>query len=93
MLAVKLIIKWIRDSADQREEHGLVKPEEKIFRLAEQLAVAQQQHCVMIGDSLESDIEGALNAGWKAIHLNESGITSHPTAVQIKSLAELKTIL
>lgn len=52
------------------EEHGLVKPDEKIFRLAENLASTSKEHCVMIGDSFESDISGAMNAGWEAIHLS-----------------------
>ena len=52
------------------EEHDLVKPDEKIFRLAERLVNTSSESCVMIGDSLESDIEGALNAGWEAIYLS-----------------------
>ena len=50
------------------EEYGLVKPEEQIFRLAEQFAGTDKNSCVMVGDSLESDVEGALNAGWEAIY-------------------------
>ena len=50
------------------EEHNLSKPEEKIFRLAESFADAKTEECVMIGDNFESDIVGALNAGWEAIY-------------------------
>jgi putative hydrolase of the HAD superfamily len=72
------------------EEHQLVKPEEKIFRLAEFLAGAEKNDCVMIGDSFESDITGAINAGWEAIHLNEN---QKDVAVKnIKHLTELKQI-
>lgn len=53
------------------EEHQLIKPEEKIFRLGESLALCKASDCVMIGDSLESDVQGALNAGWDAIYFNE----------------------
>jgi putative hydrolase of the HAD superfamily len=53
------------------EEHELTKPDEKIFRLAESFANTSQQHCVMIGDNYESDIAGALNAGWDAIYFSE----------------------
>ncbi len=54
------------------EEHALVKPDTKIFRMAESFAGARADECVMIGDSLESDIEGALNAGWDAVFLTEN---------------------
>ncbi len=53
------------------EEHGLVKPNEKIFRISEGLANCTKEECVMIGDSFESDIEGALGAGWQAIWLTD----------------------
>lgn len=53
------------------EEYQLNKPDEKIFRLSEKLANCKKEDCVMIGDNFESDIEGALGAGWKAIWLNE----------------------
>jgi len=53
------------------EVHDLVKPDEKIFRIAETFTNASAEECVMIGDSLESDIQGALNAGWEAIYLTE----------------------
>lgn len=54
------------------EEHDCIKPDEKIFRLAEHLAQTERQHCVMIGDNLESDISGALNAGWEAVYFSNS---------------------
>jgi putative hydrolase of the HAD superfamily len=53
------------------EEHQLVKPDERIFRLAESLAGVSATDCVMIGDSYESDIAGAINAGWEAIYFTE----------------------
>ncbi|MCW3076541.1 MAG: superfamily [Bacteroidetes bacterium] len=73
------------------EEHQLIKPEEKIFRLAQTFAKCEKEDCLMIGDNLESDIEGALNAGWQAIWLNP-----HPKEGkinQISDLTELKRIL
>ncbi len=70
------------------EEQGLVKPEEQIFRYAEGLAGCNRHEAVMVGDSLESDVEGALNAGWEAIYL-----TSDPGEYKgrvISALGELK---
>lgn len=72
------------------EEHGLTKPQVEIFRLAERLAGAGSAECVMIGDNPVSDIDGAVGAGWKAIHYDhdQSGAT-HPKAVSISHLSEL----
>jgi putative hydrolase of the HAD superfamily len=73
------------------EEHQLTKPDKKIFRLAEEFTSTKNQHCVMIGDSLESDIQGASNAGWEAIYFSESGAKDF-AGHQIKNLMELKSI-
>lgn len=56
------------------EEHDLTKPDERIFRLAEKLANAPTEQCLMIGDNYESDVEGALNAGWKSIYFTEEKV-------------------
>jgi putative hydrolase of the HAD superfamily len=73
------------------EEHGLSKPDEKIFRLAETLASGNKSECLMIGDNYESDIAGSLGAGWKAIWLNAD---DHSEPVHsIKSLHELRSLL
>jgi putative hydrolase of the HAD superfamily len=73
------------------EEHGLSKPDEKIFRLAEALASGQKSECLMIGDNYESDITGSLGAGWKALWLNAD---DHSEPVQsIKSLRDLRELL
>lgn len=49
------------------------------------------EECLMIGDNYKLDVEGALNAGLKVIHLSKKepieGITT------IESLNELKNIL
>lgn len=52
------------------EEYQCVKPELEIFRIAERLSGAAAVECVMIGDSLESDITGATNAGWEAVYFS-----------------------
>ncbi len=73
------------------DEHALIKPEEKIFRLAESLTEARPEECVMIGDSIESDIEGALNAGWRAIYFADYNEHDYKGEF-ITRLEELKTI-
>jgi putative hydrolase of the HAD superfamily len=73
------------------EEHNLSKPEEKIFRLAETFADAKTEECVMIGDNFESDIVGALNAGWEAIYYTEQKPESY-SGRHILNLADLKKL-
>jgi putative hydrolase of the HAD superfamily len=72
------------------EEHNLTKPDEQIFRLAENFANADKENCVMIGDNFESDIQGAINAGWKAIWLTEE--QGREGFYTIDDLLKLKTL-
>jgi putative hydrolase of the HAD superfamily len=73
------------------EEHNVWKPNEKIFRLSETLAGCCKDDCVMIGDSYESDITGAMNAGWHAIWITDE--ESERPVHKIRSLNELRGIL
>jgi putative hydrolase of the HAD superfamily len=72
------------------EEHSLTKPDEKIFRLAEDFTGSSATECVMVGDNYYSDITGALNAGWKALWLNDT--TSDDQIPRISQLNMLKSI-
>lgn len=49
---------------------GFAKPDERIFRLAEERMGLEPSSTYMIGDSYENDILGAMNAGWKTIWMN-----------------------
>lgn len=73
------------------EEHFLTKPDKEIFRLAESFAGTHAADCVMIGDNYESDIEGALNAGWEAIYFADDNTRGHQGNF-ISKLEELKSI-
>jgi putative hydrolase of the HAD superfamily len=73
------------------DEHQLIKPEIAFFRLAEKLAGADPSECVMIGDSIESDIAGAINAGWHCVHITAEEF-SHP-GITISKLSELRNYL
>lgn len=52
------------------EDVGVNKPDKAIFEHALNLAQAQKQESIMIGDSLEADVYGAQNFGIKAIFFN-----------------------
>jgi putative hydrolase of the HAD superfamily len=75
------------------EEHNLTKPDVAIFRLAERLSNAQMQECVIVGDNLESDIQGGKNAQWKTIFFGELSGKKEMVDYHIKDLFELKSLL
>jgi putative hydrolase of the HAD superfamily len=54
------------------EELGLAKPDPQAFlAVAQRLGVAPAE-CLMVGDSLEVDVAGALAAGMRALHLDRT---------------------
>jgi len=55
------------------EDVGVNKPDPIIFEYALDKAKAGKQESIMIGDSLEADIYGALNFGMEAIFFNPMG--------------------
>jgi putative hydrolase of the HAD superfamily len=52
------------------EGSNSLKPNKEIFDYALQKANAQINESIMIGDNLDADIDGALNAGMDAIYVN-----------------------
>lgn len=79
------------------EEVGCKKPEKAIFELAlKRAGIVNSQDALMIGDSLEHDVLGAMNAGLQAVWMNSQLLNKHPDFAEIKtisSLHELKHIL
>jgi putative hydrolase of the HAD superfamily len=73
---------------------GVNKPDKAIFEHALKLAGADKQSSLMIGDSIEADIMGALNFGMDAIYFNPMGLEK-PAIVpmQISHLNELTLLL
>jgi len=47
----------------------------------------------MIGDNYEADVRGAINNGFKAIHLNSNSENLHKDSIIINDLISLKEIL
>ena len=52
------------------EDVGVNKPNPRIFEYALERAKAKKEESIMIGDSIEADIYGALNFGMEAIFFN-----------------------
>jgi len=73
---------------------GVNKPDRAIFQHAINLAGASIPESLMIGDSLEADVYGALNFGMDAIYFNPNGLDKpDDVPVQISSLKELTNLL
>lgn len=65
------------------EQVGVMKPNAPIFEYAESLSNCSKSDLLMVGDSWTSDIQGALNVGWKA-HWYKGDIQKEiPESVQI----------
>ena len=75
------------------EKVGYKKPHPIIFEhaLSETRTVAKTS--LMVGDSLEADILGALNSGMQAIHFNSHDEPFHHHCPVVKSLEEIKALL
>lgn len=55
------------------DEIGIQKPDARIFRYAERETGASAETAIMIGDNPKNDIQGALDAGWRAIYYDCKG--------------------
>ncbi|MFL9831871.1 YjjG family noncanonical pyrimidine nucleotidase [Flavobacterium sp. ST-87] len=75
------------------EMAGVKKPNPIIFEYALDLAKARKESSIMIGDSIDADVLGALDAGIDAIYFNESRQNVTHAVKQINHLLELKNYL
>ena len=82
------------DAIITSESVGVKKPNKKVFEYALEKVNTTASNCIMIGDNLEADIEGALNCGIKAIHFNSENSNSVPKNItSIYNLLDLKEYL
>lgn len=73
---------------------GHKKPHENIFQYALSLANASKNQSIMIGDSIEADVLGAINFGMKAVYFNPTNEqVIHDEIIQIQKLTQLINIL
>ncbi|CAM1341983.1 YjjG family noncanonical pyrimidine nucleotidase [Tenacibaculum amylolyticum] len=75
------------------ESVGVKKPNPKVFAFALKEANITAENAIMIGDSLEADIEGAIAVGMEAIHLNLNKEVVEGSFTSVKSLLEIKQYL
>ena len=75
------------------ETVGVKKPNIKIFDYALRVSGARSKNSLMIGDNLEADILGALNAGFHAIHFNNNNEAPHEHCLILNELKSLMKCL
>jgi len=76
------------------ESTGKTKPHKKIFEFALTSARTKRDECIMIGDNISTDIEGACNAGIDSVFYNPLGLKKeHKATYEIRHLKELKSLL
>ena len=73
------------------EQMGYKKPHPLIFIKALHQTQANPKKSLMIGDSLEADILGAMAQGMHAIHFNSREEERHDKCLIVDSLDELNT--
>ena len=75
------------------EGSNSLKPNTAIFDYAFSKAKALKEHSIMIGDDIEADIKGAMNAGLDQVFVNHLRIEPPVTPTyMVYSLKELETI-
>lgn len=76
------------------EASNSLKPKKEIFEYALAKAGANLKESIMLGDNLDADIQGAINAGMDSVFVNHinASTTLKPTFI-IYHLKELETIL
>ncbi len=72
------------------EEVGEKKPHPSVFKFALNKSGGKSENSVMIGDSLQADVQGALDIGMSAVYFNPSKNEVGSEYMQIHDLLDLK---
>ncbi len=84
--------RWVRHVV-LSEEVGVMKPDRAIFDAAWQAAGGGRRRRVYVGDSFETDVLGAKNAGWFPVLFDRHGRGAPAPVLYVRTLADLKPIL
>jgi len=75
------------------EKSNSMKPHRDIFEFALAAAGATVSESIMIGDAVEIDILGAINAGWDTVYYNPHGVQhTHKPTYEVAHLEELMRV-
>ena len=75
------------------EKVGYKKPHPIIFEHALHHTQANAQNSLMIGDSLEADVLGAMSIGMQSIHFNSHNEPQHDHCPMVENLDEISIML
>tara|TARA_B100001173_G_scaffold312169_1_gene332036 strand:- start:10034 stop:10726 length:693 start_codon:yes stop_codon:yes gene_type:complete len=75
------------------EKVGYKKPHPIIFEHALDHAKTAAKNSLMIGDSLEVDVLGAMNIGMQAIHFNSNNEPLHDHCRMVQNIYEIRSLL
>ncbi|MBI3930448.1 MAG: HAD family hydrolase [Chloroflexi bacterium] len=78
------------------QNYGVEKPDSKLFQIAREKAGCSEHEFLHVGDSLQNDVMGAINAGIKCVWLNRERVENTSgikMEYEIHSLSELKELL
>ena len=79
--------------AIRADEVGIAKPDRGIFDLTWERLGCSATEVIHVGDSVESDVQGALNAGVTPVWYNPNGEPNRLDVNEISSLTELPALL
>ena len=75
------------------EKANSLKPNKEIFEFARQITGAETDESVMIGDNIDADIKGAMNAGFDTVFVNylkiETDVKPTYTIYHLKELEDI----
>ena len=75
------------------QEIGYAKPDKRFFDYVLATLGTDKENCIVIGDSLTSDIQGALNAGIESVYISFDGKQSDKATWSVSSYDELVRLL
>ncbi|MDE7386361.1 MAG: YjjG family noncanonical pyrimidine nucleotidase [Muribaculaceae bacterium] len=76
------------------DDIGINKPDVRLYRHAEQVAGTTAAQCIMVGDNPDTDIRGAVDAGWKAVLLDRENCGEIPHGVPVaKNLVDVRVFI
>ena len=75
------------------EKSNSIKPKPDIFDFALNVSGARKEESIMIGDAVDIDVYGAINAGWDSVYYNPNGVKHErkPT-YEVAHLSELMEV-
>ena len=84
----------IFDDAERAADNDATRKRVRRARLAvDYVRLKREQHFQVVGDSYKHDIEGALNAGWRAVLIKRSGDVPYALPPELPVITTLLDLL